>query len=172
MKFLSIKEFFYKLNTIGFILLLVPLLTFLFLYYTPATTPEPAITEEDGINQLTSGLITTFIIDLTIVHWVKLARVKKLNKLLEISKKMDGYAGIFLFRSINYTLFSLLASLCFYLTESVNFAGIFLFIIIVTLLQWPSRSAFCRLLNVTANERTMIMTNGDTITRTRTRKSR
>lgn len=168
MKFLSIKEFFYKLNTIGFILLLLPLMAFVFLYYTPAMA-EPVITGEDAINGLAFGLGITFVANLTIVHWVKLFRVKKLKKLLEISKKMDGYAGIFLFRAINYSIFSLLAALGFYWTESVYFAGLFFFIVLVTAIQWPSRSAFCKLLDVNANERRMIMTNGDTITRSRKR---
>lgn len=169
MKFLSIKEFFYKLNTIGFILLLLPLLAFIFLYYVPATTPEPAITGEDRINSLASGLVITFILDLTIVHWVRIIRVRRLNKLIEISKKMDGYAGIFLFRALNYSLFSLLAALGYYLTEEFVFAGIFFFIMILTLAQWPSRTAFCRVIDVNANEKKMIMTNGDTITRSRKR---
>ena len=169
MKFLSIKEFFYKLNTIGFILLLLPLSVFIFLYYRTGNV-GPLITDEVAVNGLAAGTLIVFLLALTTVHWVRQIRVKKLKSLLEISRKMDGYARFILLRMTWHAICALLTAAGFFLTSSLLFAGLFIFMLVITFLQWPSRTSFCRLLDVNANERTMIMTNGDTITMRGTRK--
>ncbi len=162
MKFLSIKEFFYKLNTIGFILLLVPLSAFIFLYYRPGNF-EPMIQEEEKIFGLLEGAIVILLLVLTVVHWLKKFKIRKLKTLIELAKKMDGYAEIFLFRMALYSACSLMMVLGYFITGSLFFTGLFIFIVIITFLQWPVRSSFSRLLALNANERVMIMSNGDTV---------
>ena len=164
MKFLSIKEFFYKLNTIGFILLLVPMSAFIFLFYRPGNL-TPMINEETQIDGLLKGAIAILLLVLTTVHWLKKIKVRKLKKLIELARKMDGYAEIFLVRMVIYSAYLLMMVLGYYLTSSLLFTGLFMLMVMITFLQWPRRSTFSSLLDLNNNERIMIKTNGDTIQR-------
>lgn len=167
MKFRSVKEYFYKLNTIGFMLLLLPLLAFTILYYQSIDSSPIVVDQETDILLLTSFTII-FLLDLTIVHWVWSAKIKRLKILIELARKMDGYFSLMLFRMGSYCICSFIMAAGFFITGNSLFTGLFLVIIITTVFQWPSSSAFCRHFNLRGGERDMIMKSLDLNLRKRT----
>ncbi len=160
MKFRSIKEYFYKLNTIGFILLLLPLVAFIYLYYQPIDR-RPIITELQSEIILLSALTIIFLIDLTIVHWVWSAKIQRLQTLSELARKMDGYFSLALFKMASYCGCSLLMAAGFFLTGNSLFTVLFLIIVITLTFQWPSSTSFCRHFDLRGSERDMILNNRD-----------
>jgi hypothetical protein len=160
MKFLSIKEYFYKLNTIGFILLLLPLGVFIFLHFR-ALENAPMMPDLETETTLLTIAIIIFFIDLTIVHLWWRIRLRRLETLLELAKKMDGYYSLTLLKMAVYCSFSLLSALGFFLTGSDWFTGLFILTSALLILQWPTPSAFCRYFTLRNDEREMILNGTD-----------
>src|SRR5258708_7224438 len=141
MKFRFIKKYFYKLNTIGFILLLLPLVAFIYFYFQPVF--RRTINTEMQIEIiLLSALTIIFLIDLTIVHWVWSAKIQRLQTLSELARKMDGYFSLALFKMASYCGCSLLMAAGFFLTGNSLFTVLFLIIVITLTFQWPSSTSF------------------------------
>ena len=160
MNFFSIKEFFYKLNTIGFILLLLPLVVFVLLY-TRSIEPGMDAGREAQAYALLGTFVGIIVLILTIVHLLIQIRLKKMQSFLELAKKMDGYFVLMVVRSSAYTAGLLLLALGFHLTTSMIFTGTFLAIVLVVIVQWPRPVSFCRQLNLRGSERDMVLHNRD-----------
>ena len=160
MKFHSIKEYFYKLTTIGFILLLVPLVVFISLYYY-LITHRPVFVGKQSEIILLSIAVGISLVALTIVHWLFRERLKRLRNQLELARKMDGFFSISVLRMGVYCGCELVAGIGFYLTASSLFTGLFILIVIAGVFQWPAPSTFCRMMALRGAERDMIINNRD-----------
>jgi hypothetical protein len=160
MKFLSIKEYFYKLNTIGFILLLLPSGVFIFLYNWSIHHPS-LITQHDDVILILSVVLGVLLVDLTIVHWVWINKIRRLKKLNELAKKMDGYFVLMLVKMAMYCGSSLMMAIGYFLTDHSGFTGLFVVLVLAGAFQWPTPSAFCRHLGLNRNERDMVLNNRD-----------
>ena len=160
MKFLSIKEYFYKLNTIGFILLLLPLLVFIFLYYW-LTFHSPRMANTQSKFMLVEIVLVASLLTLTSVHLAWYFKMKRTRKLLELARKMDGYYSFTFMKMIGYCGCSLIMSAGFYLTGDSWFTTVFMMIAFGIAFQWPSRRRFCRQFHLRGGERDMIMNNRD-----------
>ena len=160
MNFFSIKEFFYKLNTIGFILLLLPLVVFILLYFRTVGS-ELIVTDPQQNKALLAVLVGIFVLALTIVHWLWRIRMRKMRLMLELANKMDGYFWLVLIRNAAYAGCSLLMASGFFLTANILFTGFFVLIMLVALGQWPRPSSFCKLLDLRGSERDMVMNDRD-----------
>ncbi len=160
MNFFSVKEFFYKLNTIGFILLLLPLVLFVYLYFHALTT-EPAIVDEDQQTVLFLVLCAVAAVALTIVHLLWRQRVRRLKTLNELAIKMDGFFVLVVMRNGAYAAGSLIMAMGFYLTEFVFFTGAFLILMLALITQWPTPGAFCKVFNLRGLERDMVLNDRD-----------
>lgn len=162
MKFLSIREFFYKLNTIGFILLLLPVVAFIFLYIRLGET-TPMITDPAEINLLLGATVLFQVVLLTTVHLRKKSKIQVVKTRIELSSRMDGYGEIFIFRMSLYALNSLIIAVEFYFTGSLYFTGIMILIVLTGIAQWPMRKSFCKLLGLNRSETEMVLTDGDIV---------
>jgi hypothetical protein len=160
MNFFSVKEFFYKLNTLGFILLLLPVLVFLFLHINSFTT-LPAIDDKDQSEALLVSLTIVILIGLTIVHLLWQNRMKRLRTLNELARKMDGYFVMVLARHGCYTAALLLLATGFYLTHSIYFTGLFIVLLLALLAQWPGAARFCMQFQLKGSERDLVLHNQD-----------
>ncbi len=160
MKFLSIKEYFYKLNTIGFILLLLPIVVFIFLYYWTVHHPPLFASHEDMIIIL-SVLLTLLLVELMVFHlwWGK--KIKRLKNVNELAKKMEGYFTLTLLKMSVYCSCSVLISAGFFLTANSGFTAVFVVVVMATAVQWPTPASFCRHLALGKNERDMMINNLD-----------
>lgn len=160
MNFFSIKEYFYKLNTISFILLLLPMVAFIFLYYRSIQS-QPLITQEPEMIMTLEAVGILFLIDLTIVHWLWKGRMKKLKSRIELADRMEGYFWFTLLKMASYCGCSLLMATGFFLTANSYFTGLFALVMITILFQWPTPSSFCRQLDLRGSERDMVIHNRD-----------
>ena len=152
MKFLSIKEYFYKLNTIGFILLLPPLLALIFLYYWFEYHP-PLMTNSESKFVLLQIAIVASLLILTSVYWVGRIRMNRLRKLIELARKMDGYHALTLLKMAGYCACSLLMATGFLLTGDSWFTALSIIIAVWIAFQWPSRVRFCTQFDLRGGER-------------------
>ncbi|CAN5258448.1 hypothetical protein BH09BAC3_BH09BAC3_20150 [soil metagenome] len=164
MKFLSIKEYFYKLNTIGFIVLLLPITTFIFLYLV-ASKDAPILADWEDVRALLIVASVLLVLDLTIVHWVYRVRLEKMKSFLELAKRMDGFYTLTLMRLGAYCGCAIAMGFGYYLTHHHIFTGLFGLMLLITIIQRPTRALFCREFDLTKNEREMIMSGGDLITK-------
>jgi hypothetical protein len=160
MKFLSVKEYFYKLNTIGFIVLLLPTTAFAFLHYRSLSVGAPMADIIGVTTNLTAiAIITTA--DLTIVHLWWALRMKRLRSLIEIARKMDGYYSLTVTKMLVYCFTGMMMAVGFFLTANDWFSGLFVLLALSLVAQWPSRSSFCSQFQLRSDERAMIMENVD-----------
>lgn len=166
MNFLSIKEYFYKLNTIGFILLLLPIGLFIFLYFHQITHP-PTVDDKSHILIVGEVVLGIVFIVLTTVHWLWVAGIKRLKKVLELAVRMDRYFLLTLQKLIAYSGCSFLSAFGFYLTGHPGFTALFILLLMAIAFQWPSPASFCRHLSLGHIERDMVMKNQDLYHRNR-----
>lgn len=159
MKYLSVKEYFYKLNTIGFIVLLIPLLTFCFLYFR-SLSYLPPFAHDMGLETDLIGA-AVIALDLTIVHLWWIWKMNRLRSRLEIAQKMDGYYELTVMKMVGYCIASLLTGLGFFLTGSPTFSYYFIGLQLLLAIQWPTRSSLCSKFSLRSDERAMIMENVD-----------
>ena len=162
MKFLSIKEYFYKLNTIGFIVLLLPITTFIFLYLI-ASRGVPVLTDSEDAQTLLIVATLLLLLDLTIVQWVYGVRIERMKTLIELAKRMDGFYSLTVMRLGSYCGCAIVMGAGYYLTQSHVFTGLFGLILLIIIFQRPTPALFCRQFDLTRNEREMIMSGGDLI---------
>lgn len=160
MKFLSIKEYFYKLNTLGFILLLMPMVLFIFLYFRQFDH-QPMLKDINHVLMLGKAMLAVLLIVLTIVHWVWAVKIRRLRKVVELAKKMDGYFVLALMKMSFYCGASFLMALGFLVTGHSGFTVVFVLLLMGTAFQWPSPSSFSRHLRLGHIERDMMMNNRD-----------
>jgi hypothetical protein len=160
MKFLSVKEYFYKLNTIGFIVLLLPTGVFAFLYYRSLST-WPPMADPNGVATNLVAAILIMIADLTIVHLWWAFKIKRLQTKIEISRKMEGYFSMTVTKMMVYCFTCFITAIGFFLTGSEWFSGFFLLLQVALLFQWPSRASFCAQFSLRNDEKAMIMQNVD-----------
>lgn len=162
MHFLSVKEFFYKVNTIGFILLLLPVIVFL-LVHVAALKSFPTIIDARQTNMLLVTTCTAVAFVLTIVKFFWHSRMKLLKAKGELSKKMEGYFVLVAVRNGSYSAALLLLSAGYYVTHSIYFSGAYLVVLLVLLAQWPGPARFCQEFELRSDERDMILHNQDLV---------
>ena len=166
MKFQSIKEYFYKLNTIGFILLLIPLALFIFLYYY-AIRHNPPVRDEPTAFVLLISFSAIGVIEIITVGLLWNARINKIRKYNELASRMDGYFSLMLLKMAIYCGCFLMMAAGYFLTGNSLFTALFLVVGILLIFQWPSPSSFCRHFNLQGSERDMVIHNRDLYARNR-----
>jgi len=160
MNFLSVKEFFYKINTIGFILLLMSVLVFVFLHYFTLDR-FPDIYETQAQIVLLEVLVAVAVVGLTSVHWLCRIRMQRLRSQAELAKKMDGYFVLVVIRHGAYVVASMIMAAGYYLTHSAYFTGSFIVMVLVLLAQWPGPARFCLAFRLRGPDRDLVMHNQD-----------
>src|SRR3982750_4339601 len=99
MNFSSIREYFYKLYNICYLLLLLPLGIFIFIYYQLERKKiMPLVTDEIYIYALLVLICTLSILNLTIVHWLSNKRLRVYAQEKGLAHKLDRYQEIIFLR--------------------------------------------------------------------------
>ncbi len=169
MNFLSVKEFFYKVNTIGFILLLFPIIVFLYIHIY-AMKSFPIMMEVTKHNMLFIFLTTVVAAILTVVNLIWRSRIRHMRSYLELSKKMEGFFVLFVIRNSVYAVCLLLTGGGYYLTHSIYFTCAFMLILVVLLVQWPGPKRFCRVFELKGSERDLVLHNWDLVAKRKPKK--
>lgn len=162
MNFLSVKEFFYKVNTIGFILLLLPVIVFLYIHVDALKT-FPTIEDMDQANALLSLSSLLVAAILTVVNLIWRSRIQHMRTYAELSRKMEGYFVLFVLRNGAYAACLLLMGAGYYFTHNIYFSGVYLVVLLVLLAQWPGPGRFCASFQLKGAERDLILHNRDLV---------
>lgn len=160
MNFLSVKEFFYKINTIGFILLLMPVMVFVILHFSTLDTFASINDPRQELTLLVS-LGVVILVGLTIVHWLWSIRINRLRGISELARKMDGYFVLVVIRNGAYAAGSLMMGIGYYMTHSPYFTGLVIVMLLALLAQWPSPARFCLDFKLRGADRDLILHNQD-----------
>jgi hypothetical protein len=164
MNFFSVKEYFYKVNTIGFILLLLPVIVFLYIH-VDALQSVPIVEGERQKNMLLI-FVTIFIAAiLTVVNLIWRARITAMRSLGELSRKMEGYFVLFVIRNGAYAAGLLLMSVGYYVTHSIYFTGLYFVVLLLMIAQWPGPARFCMAFQLKGAERDLVLHNKDLLRR-------
>ena len=162
MNFSSIKEYFYKLYNLCYLLLLLPLGIFIFIYYQLHEDKiVPVVQDELHILLLAGGAFILVLANLTTVHWLAGRRLKKYARLPGLGLKLDHYYEIIFLRFASGAISSLLLAIGLMLTESEYFPYIFVLVLAVMATQWPTSRKACRELKLRGDEYTMVMDKKD-----------
>jgi hypothetical protein len=164
MNFFSVKEYFYKVNTIGFILLLLPVIVFLYIH-VDALQSLPIVEDERRKNLLLIIVIFFVATVLTVVNLIWRARIAAMRSFGELSKKMEGYFVLFVIRNGAYAAGLLLLSAGYYVTHSIYFTGMYFVILLLMIAQWPGPARFCMAFQLKGAERDLVLHNRDLFTK-------
>lgn len=162
MNFTSIKEYFYKLYNICYVLVLAPLAVFLFLYYQLQVEKfSPIIKDQNTLHKVELGLFLLGAIILTTVHLHVRKRLVKVGKEVGLGDKMDHYFPLALLRTTMGAFVTFLMSIGFYLTGSIWCAVASGVTMLWIAWQWPSPKRFCNDLSVRNDERELMLKSKD-----------
>ena len=162
MKFISIKEYFYKMYNIGYAGTLVVLGLFIYLYLQSKEI-DHWVDNTDQVLLAQIGFSLSVMAFLTIVHWSVKNKLKKLAAELSLAKKMDRYFVLALWRMGAGLLASLWMALGFFLTGSEVFSFLFMAILLWLSVQWPSPGKMCSDLSLKGDAREMILYKRDNL---------
>lgn len=158
MKFTSIKEYFYKLNNLGYIIILIPLGVFIFLYLKMQEGKiYVTIQEQEQILIVQVAVFVLSLLILTSVHLVVKKKMKVYSRELSLGIKMEKYFYLSLNRIMVAAVVSLLVATGLLLTGSGIFSVYFLGILLWIANQWPTPKKMCIELLLKGDEREMVL---------------
>jgi hypothetical protein len=162
MIFSSLKEYFYKMYNKAMVLLLLPMVVFLAIYYLLLSGfVSPVIFDQLAVDVLRISFPILILITLTIVHLVSNKRYKIISEKIGLGEKLELYYPVNKQKMEAATYVSLLMALGFFLTGHAWFSIYFSVILLWFLWQWPSPRRVCSDLKLKGDEREMVMTKGE-----------
>jgi hypothetical protein len=162
MNFSSLKEYFYKLTNRCYLLVLLPLLIFIFLYFQLQSKKIiPLVQNEQDVISILIGCAIACALNLTTVHWLARKRLTLYATETGLGNKLDRYAEIIMLKMGGGSASSLLMAVGLLLTGHEFFSLLFILILIWILLQWPSSKKACKDLRLKGDEYEMVLYKKD-----------
>lgn len=163
MQYSSLREYFYKLHNLLYVIALVPLLVFVVLYWLMERGSLEGVLKSD---ERSSQLILIILSLLVTTEWLASLflfnkGMKAIRTLGSLGSKLDRYFSftIIRFALIESGAFGL--AIGFYLTEDSSFTIIFAASFCLMLLFWPTPSKVCDDLHLKGDERLLVSSKGD-----------
>lgn len=158
MKYNSVPEYFYKLHGRLYALLLIPLLTFVVLYWKLKTGEIKGLLQGQGFNYI----ILLAILIIVLVDWVASfvifrKNVKSILTLGSLGDRLDHYYRFTLLRFILIMSGLTLLAIGFYLTEDQYFTMLFIASMIGLAFFWPTSAKVCDDLGLKGDERRLVL---------------
>lgn len=158
MKYNSVPEYFYKLHSRLYALVLIPLLLFVVLYWKMKTGDIKGLSQDSGFNYL---LLLAFIV-IVLVDWIAAffifrRNIKSILTLGSLGERLDHYHRFTLLRFSFMVSGLVLLAVGFYLTQDQYFTVLFVASIIGLALFWPTSAKVCDDLNLKGEERRLIL---------------
>lgn len=158
MKYNSVPEYFYKLHGRLYALVLIPLLTFVVLYWKMKTGDITSILQDTGFNQV---LLLVFILvvltDWIVSFFLFKTNLKSILTLGSLGARLDRYYTFTLIRFSLMISGLVLFALGFYLTEDQYFSILFVASLVGLSFFWPTSAKVCDDLNLKGDERKLIL---------------
>jgi hypothetical protein len=156
MDFISITQYFNKLQSALFLLLIGPLLVFIVLhFYLGETAADVRI---DYVVAISVAVVADWLVAAILFN----KKIKSVRNAQGLGAKLDKYFGITIVRFAFLSSASLLMALGFYLSGSDVFTTIYLLGLIISALVWPTSPRVCRHLRLRGDEREMVYFKKDT----------
>lgn len=158
MKFSSIKEYFYKMYNVCYLITLIPLGLFIYLYLNLQVGKiNAAIQEPEQVLIAQIGFFVFGVFTLTIVHLLVKRKMRIVSREVGLGNKMDRYYNLALSRQLVGATLSLIMGFGLLLTSSEIFSIFFLGILLWMAYHWPSAKRVCVELLLKGDEREMIL---------------
>lgn len=150
MNFISISQYLNKLQILFFVLLMVPLLVFIALYFFFPDNPVETRTELLIITPFAA--FVDFILGMTISN----KKIKSVRNAQGLGAKLDKYFEITIVRYSFLASVGLVLGLGFYFTGSDLFSALYLLHLLLSAMYWPSAARVCNELMLRGDEREMV----------------
>lgn len=158
MKFSSIKEYFYKLYNVCYMITLIPLAIFIYLYLKLQVVEINSILQDP--RYILIAQISFFVLGIAILTSVHLAtrnKMKLLAREFGLGNKMDKYFNYTLTRIGVGAFTSVIMGAGLYITGSEIFSLYFLGILLWMAYHWPTSKGMCAELLLKGDEKEMIL---------------
>lgn len=158
MKFSTIKEYFYKLYNVCYMITLIPLAVFIYLYLKLQVVEINSFLQDPGY--ILIAQISFFVFGvalLTSVHLVVRSKMKRLSREFGLGNKMDKYANYTRARIGVGAFASVLMGAGLFITGSEVFSLYFLGILLWMAYHWPTPKGMCVELVLKGDEKEMIL---------------
>ena len=158
MNFSSIKEYFYRLQSRCYALLLLPVLLLIAIYAMQRFTSLSFTTEDtELVFVLKIVLPAMALLELTSVHLVAFLKLKKIRKLRGMGERLDAYAILVTMKMIAGDVASVMMLAGLILTGEELFIGFFMLCLIFILFQRPTPARLSRQLQLKGDEKELIL---------------
>jgi hypothetical protein len=152
MEFITINQYFYKLYNAVLVILLLPILAFLviyFQYFTMSTLQAQSL----ALDARVIGAVALLWVALLLISAKK---IKTIRSVQGLRAKLEKYFYLTIVRYLLISLGSLILAYGFLITQEDKFTGIFILNFFAAILLWPSPSKVCRQLRLRGDEREMV----------------
>lgn len=162
MKFGTVREYFSKLYTMGFQLMMLPLVLFI-IYYAQwiIKMPEPVKFDQEISNALLITLGCLNVIVLPVVQILTQKKANQIAKAVGLGIKLEKMGSVLKTKMATLSTMVLLMPLMLLFTDENYFAISFGVLSLWYFLQWPTPGRVSRLLKLRGDEKTMVITRGD-----------
>ncbi len=158
MKFSSIKEYFYKLYNVCYLITLVPLAVFIYLYLKLQVVAVNSIIQSPRYVLIAQVVFfVTVFFSLTSVHLAIRNKMRLLTNQFGLGDKMDKYFSYSVIRIAAGGLASVIVGGGLFLTGSEIFSIYFLLILLWMAYHWPMPKKMCAELALKGDEKEMIL---------------
>jgi hypothetical protein len=162
MKFGTVREYFSKLNTVGFQLMMMPLILFI-VYYSQWIIQMPELVKfsKETSAVLLIGIVSFCIAMLVIVQVSTKKKANKIAKEIGLGIKLEKLGSALKSKMIALSSLILLMPLMLLFTDEGYFAIAFGVLSLWYFLQWPTPGRVARLLKLRGDEKTMVISRGE-----------
>ncbi len=162
MKFNSVKEYFYKLNTTGYQLMMLPLIPFI-LHYAQSIVKLPGLIlfNEQISGTLFLPVCGLGLITLTTVQIMTKKKANVIAKEVGLGIKLEKLGTLLTLKMVALSIMVLLMPLALLFSGNEYFNISFGVFVLWFFFQWPTPGRVSRLLKLRGDEREMVITRGD-----------
>jgi hypothetical protein len=164
MKYNSLGQYFYKLYTLIFILMLMPMGVFIFLYQRVRLGFQQPIEFDINEEYVLYGVIGVSLLDWLMASILFHYRLRFVLKTKSLGERLSQYATLTIVRNAAVSFGMLMLAIGYYLTEEKWLTVIFLASLILPVLYWPSPKQVCRNLQLKGDEYKMVLYRMDYFT--------
>ncbi|HEY3430777.1 MAG TPA: hypothetical protein VGK39_08880 [Cyclobacteriaceae bacterium] len=163
MQYNSLREYFYKLHNLLYVIALVPLFVFLVLYWQMGLgNIEGVLKTDERASQLVLIILSLIVVtDWTVSLFLFNKGMKAIRTLGSLGSKLDRYFSFTIIRFALIESGALGLAIGFYLTENSTFTIIFAASFCLMLLFWPTPSKVCDDLQLKGDERLLVISKKD-----------
>lgn len=162
MKFGTVREYFSKLYTMGFQLMMLPIILFI-VYYSQwiIKIPQPVKFDQETSNTLFIIMSCLSITVLVIIQLITKTKANRIAREVGLGIKLEKMGSVLSAKMVTLSILILVMPLLLLFTDENYFALAFGVLSLWYFLQWPTPGRIARLLKLRGDEKTMVITRGD-----------